>query len=321
MIHFTRPLLACCMAAALLTAPMTASYAAAPMVKTQAPGFYRTMIGDFEVTALSDGTVKLPVDKLLKNISHHDLNKVLKHHHLTLPLETSVNGFLINTGSKLVLIDTGAGSLFGPTLGKLTANLKAAGYLPEQVDEIIITHMHPDHVGGLSLDGQRVFPNAVVRAEQDDADYWLSADNLAKAPEESKGFFQGAQAMLKPYVDAGKFSAFKGDTELVPGIRAVVTHAHTPGHSVIAVESKGKRLLVLGDLIHVGSVQFDRPKVAIGFDSDSKNAVKQRIRIFNNAANNGDVTAAAHLSFPGMGYIRKAPSGYQWIPLNYQSAP
>ncbi|MBX9849510.1 MAG: MBL fold metallo-hydrolase, partial [Rhodocyclaceae bacterium] len=150
---------------------------------------------------------------------------------------------------------------------------------------------------------------------------WLSAENLAKAPADSKGFFQGAQAMLKPYVDAGKFSAFKGDTELVPGIRAVVTHAHTPGHSVIAVESKGKRLLVLGDLIHVGSVQFERPKVAIGFDSDSKNAVKQRIRVFNNAADKGDVAAAAHLSFPGMGYIRKAPKGYQWIPLNYESNP
>lgn len=314
-------LLACCIAATCLGAYVTAAHAAAPMVKTQAPGYYRAMLGDFEVTALSDGTVKLPVDKLLKNISALDLKRALAYHHLSVPLETSVNGFLINTGEKLVLIDTGAGSLFGPTLGKLVSNLKAAGYTPEQVDEIVITHMHPDHVGGLSIDGQPVFPNAVVRAEQEDADYWLSADNLAKAPEESKGFFQGAQAMLKPYVDAGKLATFKGDTDLLPGIRAVVTHAHTPGHSVIAVESKGKRLLLLGDLIHVGSVQFDRPKVAIGFDSDSKNAVKQRIKVFNQAAKDGDLAGAAHLSFPGLGHIRRTTIGYEWIPLNYQSAP
>ena len=318
---FKHTLLACCIAATTLGAYVATAHAAAPLVKTQAPGYYRAMLGDFEVTALSDGTVKLPVDKLLKNISAFDLKKALTYHHLSVPLETSVNGFLINTGDKLVLIDTGAGTLFGPTLGKLLSNLKAAGYQPEQVDEIIITHMHPDHVGGLSADGQRVFPNAVVRAEQEDADYWLSADNLAKAPEDSKGFFQGAQAMLKPYADAGKLNTFKGDTELLPGIRAQVTHAHTPGHSVIAVESKGQRLLLLGDLIHVGSVQFDRPKVAIGFDSDSKNAVKQRIKVFDKVAKDGDLAGAAHLSFPGLGHIRRTTTGYEWIPLNYQSAP
>lgn len=314
-------LLACCIAATSLGAYVATAQAAAPLMKTQAPAYYRTFIGDFEVTALSDGTVGLPVDKLLKGISHRNLKKALDYHHLSLPVETSVNGFLVNTGDKLVLIDTGAGALFGPTLGRLVQNLKAAGYQPEQVDEIIITHMHPDHVGGLSANGQRVFPNAVVRAEQEDADYWLSADNLAQAPEDSKGFFQGAQAMLKPYVEAGMFKPFSGDTELAPGISAMVTHAHTPGHSIVAVESKGQRLLIIGDLIHVAAVQFDHPKVSIGFDSDSKNAVKQRIKAFNKIARNGDLTAAAHLSFPGLGHIRKTAIGYQWLPLNYQSAP
>lgn len=314
-------LLACCIAATSLGAYVATAQAAAPLMKTQAPAYYRTFVGDFEITALSDGTVGLPVDKLLKGISHRNLKKALDYHHLSLPVETSVNGFLVNTGDKLVLIDTGAGALFGPTLGRLVQNLKAAGYQPEQVDEIIITHMHPDHVGGLSANGQRVFPNAVVRAEQEDADYWLSADNLAQAPEDSKGFFQGAQAMLKPYVDAGMFKPFSGDTALAPGISAMVTHAHTPGHSIVAVESKGQRLLIIGDLIHVAAVQFDHPKVSIGFDSDSKNAVKQRIKAFNKIARNGDLTAAAHLSFPGLGHIRKTAIGYQWLPLNYQSAP
>src|SRR5476651_2693232 len=164
--------------AGLIGAP---AHAAAPMAKFQAPGFYRIMLGDFEVTALNDGTVDLPMDKLLHN-PPAKTEKALARSFEKTPLETSDNGFLINTGSKLVLIDTGAAGLFGPTLGKLVANLKASGYTPDQVDEIYITHMHPDHVGGLMAGDQLVFTNAVVRAGKLDADFWLSQANLDKAP-------------------------------------------------------------------------------------------------------------------------------------------
>ena len=118
-------------------ATVGAAHAAAPMVKTSAPGFYRMMLGDFEVTALSDGTADLPVDKLLTNTTPAKVKSALAKSFLTAPLETSFNGYLINTGTKLVLIDTGAAKLFGPTLGNLVANLKASGYQPEQVDERI----------------------------------------------------------------------------------------------------------------------------------------------------------------------------------------
>lgn len=116
--------------------------AAAPQQKSQAPGYYRLALGAFEVTALNDGTVDLPVDKLLTGAKPGQVEKALGHAYLKSPLETSVNAFLVNTGTKLVLIDTGAAGLFGPTLGRLLANLKAAGYTPEQVDEIYITHFH-----------------------------------------------------------------------------------------------------------------------------------------------------------------------------------
>ena len=156
----------------------TAALAAAPQVKTQAPGFYRVMLGEFEVTALSDGTVDLPVDKLLKEPAAKT-TAALKKSFLSVPVETSFNGYLVNTGAKLVLIDAGAGTLFGPTLGKLVASLQAAGYKPEQVDDILITHMHPDHVGGLAANGAIVFPNATVHADRRDADFWLSKECLA----------------------------------------------------------------------------------------------------------------------------------------------
>jgi len=299
-----------------LVAP--AAHAGAPMQKTQAPGWYRFMLGSFEVTALNDGTVELPVDKLL----HAPKGVVefgLKMHRLAAPLETSVNGFLINTGDRLVLVDTGAGGLFGPTLGKLTAQLRAAGYQPEQVDDIVITHMHPDHVGGLSPEGKAVFTNATVHIDQADVDHWLSAASLEAAPADKKGFYQGAQASLKPYVDAGKLKPFKKDGELVPGIKAITTHGHTPGHTVYAMESGGKRLVLIGDLIHVASVQLQAPRVTIGFDSDEGLARGQRLRIFNQLAADGSYVAASHFPFPGVGRLRLAGAGFGWDPINYSS--
>ncbi|WP_336367544.1 MBL fold metallo-hydrolase [Marinobacter sp. C2H3] len=291
----------------------------APLAEKQAPGYYRMALGQYEITALSDGTVKLPVDQLLLNTSVDHIKERLANHYLSAPLETSVNGYLINTGSKLILVDTGAGSLFGPTLGKLADNLRASGYQPEQVDEILITHMHPDHVGGLVADGKMVFPNATVRAASDDADYWLNKDNLEQAAEGDKGFFQGAMASLNPYVDAGHFKAFKDGAELAPGISAEETHGHTPGHTVYRVESDGQVLMLWGDLIHVAAVQFAEPDVAIKFDSDPKTAVVVRNAEFDRAADKGYLVGGAHLSFPGVGHLTTADKGYSFIPVNYQA--
>ena len=293
------------------------AHAAAPQVKTQAPGFYRVMLGDFEVTALSDGTVALPVDKLLTGTTAAKTQKTLARSFLKAPLDTSVNGYLVNTGTKLVLIDTGAAGLFGPTLGNLIANLKAAGYQPEQVDEIYITHMHADHVGGLMAADKLAFPNATVRADKHDADFWLSQANLDKAPADAKGFFQGAMASLNPYVAAGKFKAFEGDTELVPGVKAVATPGHTPGHSIYKVESKGQTLVLWGDLMHVAAVQFAEPGVTIQFDTDSKSAAMQRKRAYADAAKQGYMVGSAHISFPGLGHLRAQGKGYEWLPVNY----
>lgn len=295
----------------------TAAHGAAPMVKTSAPGYYRMMLGDFEITALSDGTVALPVDQLLTNTTPGKVGKALAKSYLKSPLETSVNAFLVNTGDKLVLIDAGAAGLFGPTLGKLAASLKASGYLPEQVDEVYITHMHADHVGGLMNGAERAFPNAVVRAEQHDADFWLSQANLDAAPADAKGFFQGAMASLNPYVAAGKFKPFSGDTELAAGIKAVASPGHTPGHAIYAVESKGEKLLFWGDLMHVAAVQFAEPATTIKFDSDSKAAALQRKKAYADAARKGYLIAASHLSFPGMGRLRSEAKGYAFIPVNY----
>ena len=299
----------------LLTAA-PAAHAAAPQVRTQAPGFHRAMLGEFEITALSDGTVDLDVSKLLHEPAAKT-NAALARDFVKAPLETSVNAFLVNTGTRLVLIDAGSGSLFGPTLGKLAASIQAAGYKPEQVDDIFITHFHPDHVGGLSADGQRVFPNATLHADKAESDFWLSQANLDKAPPDMKGFFQDAMASVNPYVAAGKYQPFEGDGEPVPGIRTHATHGHTAGHTSYVVESKGQRLVVIGDLIHVAAVQLPDPGVTIAFDSDAKAAAAARDAVFRQAAKDGSLVAAAHLQFPGLGHLRAAGKSWQWVPVNY----
>lgn len=307
--------------AATLALAIPSARAEAPLARAQAPGWYRMMVGAFEVTALSDGTVALPVDKLLTHSTPERINTLLARAYLKAPVETSVNAYLVNTGSKLVLIDAGAAGLFGPTLGKLMTHLKAAGYEPGQVDEIYITHMHPDHVGGLVADGQRAFPNATVRADLREGDFWLSTAHLDKAPADAKGFFQGAMASLNPYVAAGRLKPFDGATQLMPGIRAVPAPGHTPGHTIYVVESQGSRIVFWGDLMHVAAVQFVQPAVTIAFDTDAAAAAPQRQKNFADAAAKGYYVGVAHISFPGIGRLRADGKGYQWLPANYMSTP
>jgi glyoxylase-like metal-dependent hydrolase (beta-lactamase superfamily II) len=296
-----------------------AANASAPQQKAQAPGYYRMMLGNIEVTTLSDGTFPMKPADLLTNVTPKQLDTALAGAFLKDPVETSVNGFLINTGAKLVLVDTGSGTFFGPTVGKLLANLRASGYRPEQVDEIYITHMHLDHIGGLLAEGKIAFPNATVRAAQQEGDYWLSKEKMDAAPKNAKSSFEDAMKALNPYVAAGKYKPFSGDTELVPGIRAIAAPGHTPGHTVYMIESKGEKLVLWGDLMHLGAVQFGDPAVTIQFDSDSPTAAAQRKRIFADAARHRYWVGGAHVSFPGIGHLRTMGSGYTFVPVNYSS--
>ncbi len=309
---------------AALLASLTLSHAAlaaAPFDQAPAPGIYRMMLGQFQITALSDGTVTIPLDKLLTEIEPATLAASLQEAHLQPMVETSINAFLINTGKQLVLVDTGAGDLFGLPMGehagRLQRSLRNAGYAPGQIDVVLLTHIHADHSGGLSHDGARLFPNAQVYVDSHDSDFWLNRSNRAGAAEGQRHGFDEAQAMLAPYVAAGKLTPFKSGDEILPGIRAVAAPGHTPGHSYYAVESGGQKLLLLGDMIHAGAVQFAHPGTTIRFDVDATAAKARRASEMADAAKNGYWVGAAHLSFPGIGHIAKDGTGYRWLPANY----
>ena len=306
------------LAAAVLALSGADASAGAPMAKGPQAGWFRMKVGDFEVTALSDGTAELPMDKLLTNTTPDKVNKALAEQFMKAPVETSVNAFVLNTGTKLVMIDSGAGSLFGPTLGKLVTSLRASGYRPEQVDEIYITHMHADHVGGVATNGKAVFPNATIRAGKAEGEFWLTQANMDKAPDMMKDFFKGAMASMKPY--AKKYKPIEGDNvELIPGIHALAAPGHTPGHTIYAIESKGEKMVFCGDLMHVAAVQFADPSVTIQFDSDPKAAAPQRQKLYADATAKGYYVAFTHVSFPGIGHVRKEGTGYEWIPVNYSN--
>ena len=154
----------------------------------------------------------------LFDVDPQEANVLLAAANLKAPTEGSINAFLINTGTKLILIDSGAGSLYGTCCGRLLRNLLASGYRPEQVDEVLLTHLHADHVGGITLNGQMAFPNAIVRTNRLDAQYWLSEANEKAAPAFLRPMFEGDKASLKPYIAAGRFQPFDGALELVPGV-------------------------------------------------------------------------------------------------------
>lgn len=304
--------------AATVLATGTAAFAGAPQHKTQVPGYYRMMVGQFEITALYDGYIDLDT-KLLKNTTEREVQNLVGRMFLKGPkVQTAVNAYLVNTGSNLVLIDAGAAKLFGPTLGNIVDNLKAAGYEPAQVDTVLITHLHGDHVNGLTgADGSRVFANADIWSAQPDNDFWLSEEIANKAPKDAQPFFKMARDAAAPYRQAGKWKTFDKDQQLVPGIDSLAARGHTPGHSGYLLRSAGQSLLIWGDLVHNHAVQFVRPEVAFEYDVDKKKAVAARKALFARAAAEKLLVGGMHLPFPGIGHVRREPRGYAWVPVEF----
>jgi glyoxylase-like metal-dependent hydrolase (beta-lactamase superfamily II) len=290
--------------------------AAAPEHHDQVPGFYRMKVGDLEVTALLDGAAVFDLHWLNgKKVTMDRVEKALQEDpHL---LDVGDTGFLVNTGKQLILVDAGAGTWYGGgALGRLADSLRSAGYTPEQVDRVLITHLHSDHFGGLTTqDGRRVFANAEVFVAKAESDFWLSPEIAAKAPKDLQPFFQSAQAIAAPYIKAGKWHTFSGTETIMEGVRLVSLHGHTPGHTGYEFSSQGQKILFWGDTIHAQIVQLKHPDITVAFDIDHAAAAATRNQLLPTLAREAVVIAGPHMPFPGLGRLRKDGSGYIWAPV------
>ena len=292
-----------------------------PAALDQVPGYFRQRIGELTVTALFDGIVPL-ARSMLKDIDAKTVSALVAHRHVPESKEgfqTAVNAYVVQRGDRIMLVDAGTASCFGPALGKVVANLRAAGYRPEDVDTVLVTHAHPDHLCGVATaDGAAAFPNAALWLAGADVDFWTGDGAEAKAPAPMRPLFGMARNAVAPYAAAGRLHRFGPGDAIAPGVQALATPGHTPGHTSFLFEAGGnERLLVWGDVLHYHAVQFARPQASFEADTDRRQAVRSRLDVLRRSAANGWWVAGAHLPFPGLGHVRREGRAFAWVPAEY----
>jgi glyoxylase-like metal-dependent hydrolase (beta-lactamase superfamily II) len=294
--------------------------AAAPPAGKQAPGFYRYKVGDFEVTSIHDGAVMRPVEGYVRNISNDQAIVAAEAAYfpkgrVTVPF----NPVVINTGSRLVLIDTGFPPGAGPTIGLLQANMTAAGIDPKAIDTVVLSHLHPDHINGVkNADGALAFPNAEIKAPGPDWDWWMNDDNLNKAPEGMwKGYFQNARKVLSNL--ANQVTKYEWGKEVAPGITALDTSGHTPGHTSFAVASGSARILVQSDVTNIPQFFLRNPDWHVVFDWDPIKAAQSRRKFYDMASTEKMLVQGFHFPFPSAGYVEKDGTGFRLVPVTWSA--
>ncbi len=317
-------LAATALAAACSAAPAlrpTRAAAAAPFSGRPGPGFYRYRLGGYEITTVYDGIWLEPIDRtIVANAPFAAVQKSLADtfepiDKLPLPFTPLV----VNTGSKLVLIDTGTAGQVADTAGTFGANLAAAGIDPAAIDTILITHFHPDHIDGIKTkEGARVFPHAEIAVPALEWDYWMDDAKLAAAPKSRHLFFLNARRIFRD--NAKDVRRFTAGEELAPGIRAVAAYGHTPGHTVFTVESGDAALLILGDAVTNPYLFLRNADWQANFDMDGPATIAVRRALLDRAAAERMLVHGYHFPFPALGHIAARADGYELVPLMWQSA-
>ncbi|WP_310620851.1 MBL fold metallo-hydrolase [Flexibacterium corallicola] len=274
-------------------------------------------VGKFKLVALLDGQLQLPsnivtgYDEKKAQAAHSAIYRPYTQNQLT----GTVNGYLIDDGNKVYLVDTGAADLLGPSLGAFPISLKAAGYKAEDVDAVIITHLHGDHIGGLTdAAGKAAFPNAELIYHEAEANFWLSESMRSNAPKEIQVYFDLAKAKTSAY--GSRQTLVQGNNEIASGISTVFLPGHTPGHMGIRLESEGQTVLIWGDIIHMAAVQFAHPEWTISFDTDQELAASSRKKILDQVATDEIPVIGMHHDFPGFGRVLRKGSSYEYLQVS-----
>lgn len=292
--------------------------AKAPMLGQPKWDFYRFKLGGFEVTIIRDGATSVagPYPAFGADQFEEDVHDLMAANHLPLKrFELPYSPVVVNTGNELVLFDAGNGSARRPASGYLPEGLRAAGYTPEQLDVVVITHCHPDHVGGLIENGAAAFPNARYVCGGQEYDFWSQKELLEHDP----AMARRARVVREKVVPlAPKMSFVKDEGEVLPGIRAIASPGHTPGHLAYHVESEGKRLLIWGDAIVHFVISFQRPDWPLGSDMDKEVAAESRMKLLGMAAADKIPVTGYHLPFPALGFVEPFEDAFRFVPASYQ---
>ena len=328
-----RSLFASAAAAAVVGAGLTASKsivsparAAAPAAGKQNAGWYRYKVGDFEVTVVTDGTGTNPLsDAYIANAPKADVNAALAADFL--PQDKVSHSFtpvVINTGSKLVAIDTGLGlGMFEQSkgaVGQYHSNLQASGIDRNAVDVVIISHFHGDHINGLvGPENKPAFPNAEIMVPEVEAAFWADENNATKLPEPIRPQMGNVKRVMG--IVGSKVTKYQAGKEVVPGITAIASPGHTPGHTSHVVASGNSKVLVQADVTAGAATLFVRnPDWQPLFDTDKPQAAETRKKLYDMAASEKMIVQGFHFPFPSVAYVEKSGSGYRLVALPWSSS-
>jgi glyoxylase-like metal-dependent hydrolase (beta-lactamase superfamily II) len=293
------------------------AHAASPLATTQVPGFYRYKIGDLQVTAINDGFFRRPLEGFIRNAELPAVQKVLSDQALatdsvTIPFTTLV----INDGRKLTLLDTGNGNSGAPTSGTWMTNFRAAGFTPEQVDTVVISHFHGDHINGLRLkEGTTVFANAEVMVPDTEWAFWMDDTRAAAAPDGMKPAFANVRRVFDPM--KAQVKQYKAGVEVVAGVNAIAAAGHTPGHTAYVI---GGKLLALCDATNTPALFVTNPGWQAIFDMDGAAAEATRRKLLDMAIADKLQVSFYHAPFPATGNIVKDGAGYRMMPVAWSPA-
>ena len=302
------------------TATPSTSASAPTTGPRQAPGFYRYKVGDIEVTAINDGFARRPVEGFIRNAELPQVQAALQEAFLpTDSLPLTFNTLVLNQGGRLTLIDTGNGDMGAPTSGRWMENFRAAGFDPAQVNTVVISHFHGDHINGLRLkDGTAVFPNAEVMVPSAEWAFWMDDSRMNQAPEGMKGAFQNVRRVFGPI--AKDVKRYGMDKEIVPGLTSIAAPGHTPGHTAYLLSSGSGRLMIMSDVTNHPALFVRNPDWSAIFDMDADQARATRRRMLDMAASERAQVAFYHAPFPATGHIAKEGSGYRLVPVQWSPA-
>jgi glyoxylase-like metal-dependent hydrolase (beta-lactamase superfamily II) len=285
--------------------------------KPSLPGVVRRTIGDIQITALLDGYMEVTPD--LFSAPRDQAALAAREQFQSAPHFSPVNCFLVQIGGRTVLIDAGAADLFVPTLGNMPSAMAAAGYRPEDVDVVLLTHMHPDHFGGaIAPDGSAAFPNAELFVSQNEYEFWADEPRMLAAPDDAKPVFAGAKALVNAYRD--RIARFAPAAGLFGGLTAVPLPGHTPGHTGFILNGGSDSLFIWADTVHHAAFQMKHPEWGPKYDIDPELAIKSRKKALEMAASDRMLVAGMHLPFPAFGHVTRETVGYRYVPADWPYA-